>query len=55
MLDKERTTIIETFEKHLDKIKRGAIYFIGMALWGPDISQQYYPINLVLKSFKGLL
>jgi hypothetical protein len=28
---------MEVFEKCLDKIKKGAIYFIGMALWGPDL------------------
>jgi hypothetical protein len=36
-------------------VKKGAIYFISMALWGYESLDTYkYPFNQILKMFKNL-
>lgn len=45
LLDSDRHEIVKMFDRCLDKIKKGAIYFISMTLWGTDINMKFYPIN----------
>lgn len=48
----------EYFERNVDKIIKGAVYFIGKALWGPERITEvpiYFSINQILKFFTSLI
>lgn len=52
-LETDRSMLIKTFEKQIERVKKGAVYFIGMALWGYEsVDGLKYPINPILKLFK---
>lgn len=56
MLEQDRSYWIQYFEMNIDKVFKGAIFFIGKALWGQErIEEVNYPINQVLKFFKTLI
>lgn len=47
---------MQYFEMNIDKVFKGAVYFIGKALWGNErLEEVSYPINQVLKFFQSLI
>lgn len=55
-LEEDRHEFIESLEKHIDRVKRGAVYFLGMTLYGTDkIPECSYSISRILDVFRQVL
>ena len=54
--EQDRHDFMESLEKHIDRVKRGAVYFLGMTLYGTDnIKECSYSINRILDIFRQVL
>jgi hypothetical protein len=52
----DRHEFIESLEKHIDRVKRGAVYFLGMTLYGTDnVKECSYSISRILDVFRQVL
>lgn len=55
-MEADRHEFIESLEKHLDRVKRGAVYFLGMTLYGTDnVKECSYSISRILDVFRQVL
>ena len=55
-LEKDRHEFIVSLEKHIDRVKRGAVYFLGMTLYGTDnVAECSYSISRILDVFRQVL
>ena len=56
MLKDDRSIWINTFEKNIDRVQKGAIYFVGKILWSQEkIEDLNYPISTILCIFNELI
>eukprot|EP00347_Sterkiella_histriomuscorum_P001860 403370400 len=56
ILQDDRNLWISTFEKNIDRVQKGAIFFVGKILWSQDrIDNINYPINQILNIFCNLI
>ena len=56
MIESDRISWINTFEKNFDKVLKGAIFFIGKILWSSDrIYEVQYSLTQVLKFFNTII
>ena len=56
LLTDDRNLWVNTFEKNIEKVQKGAIFFIAKILWSQErIEEIHYPINHVLKIFNTLI
>ena len=52
----DRQELIEKLEEDLDLVKWGAVYFMGMTLYGPDNVQECtYSMSRILEVFRLVL
>ncbi|CDW73839.1 UNKNOWN [Stylonychia lemnae] len=52
----DRTLWISTFEKNIDRVQKGAIYFVGRILWSQEkIEELNYPLSQILTVFNDLI
>lgn len=52
----DRQEFIESLDKHIDRVKKGAVYFLGMTLYGTDIVPECsYSISRLLEIFHQVL
>ena len=53
---KDRNDFVNELVKHLDRVKRGAVYFLGMTLYGTDrVLECSYSISRILDVFNQVL
>lgn len=53
-MEQDRQLWLTTIEKWMDRVQRGAIYFVSKSLWNVEkIDTITYPINHVLKFFNS--
>ena len=54
--ENDRYEFVESLEKHMDRVKRGAVYFLGMTLYGTDrIGECTYSVSRILDVFRQVL
>jgi len=55
-LENDKRYLVRAFEKEIDRLKRGAIYFIGMACWSQEaVPQLPFPLSSILGVLKRIV
>ena len=55
LMEKDWHLWVNTFEKNMDRVLKGAVFFVGKLLWSQERIGDNHPLNLILQCFHELI